>query len=88
MSFTRKRGNRKGGGAVSCECKLFKQIIQTTVRGNFSEYFFKLRMKKALEKLEHADGDMMVYRLAEMVGFADSDYFGRCFRKYTGMSFS
>ena len=64
--------------------RLFKQ--QSGV--NFSEYFFELRMKKALEKLEHADGDMMVYHLAEMVGFADPDYFGRCFRKYTGMSFS
>ena len=64
--------------------RLFKQ--QSVV--NFSEYFFELRMKKALEKLEHADGDMMVYHLAEMVGFADPDDFGRCFRKYTGMSFS
>ncbi len=64
--------------------RLFKQ--QSGV--NFSEYLFELRMKKALLRLEQGDDDLMIYHLAEMVGFSDSDYFGRCFRKYTGMSFS
>lgn len=64
--------------------RMFKQ--QSGV--NFSEYLFELRMKKAMRKLEQADEELMIYNLAEMVGFSDADYFGRCFRKYTGMSFS
>lgn len=64
--------------------RLFKQ--QSGV--NFSEYLFELRMKKALQILEHDSTNIMIYSLAELVGFTDADYFGRCFRKYTGLSFS
>lgn len=62
--------------------RIFKQQAGVT----FSECLFEIRMKKALQELEK--GDVMIYELAEKVGFTDADYFGRCFRKYTGMSFS
>lgn len=44
----------------------------------------KIRLEKACDYLK--SGDFKVYEVAEKVGIPNPDYFGRCFRKYTGMS--
>lgn len=45
-------------------------------------------MKMAMLILECGDTNIITYTLSEKVGFNDTDYFERCFRKYAGMSFS
>ncbi|MCR4787180.1 MAG: response regulator [Lachnospiraceae bacterium] len=52
---------------------------------NFVEYLTDLRMKKAI-KLAKSNYKMFV--TASEVGIPDPNYFGRCFKKYTGMSYS
>ncbi len=52
---------------------------------NFVEYLTDMRMKKAI-KLAGAGTKMFV--TASSVGIPDPNYFGRCFKKYTGVSYS
>ena len=52
---------------------------------NFVEYLTECRMEKAM-KLAEA-GKKMFLASAE-VGIPDPNYFGRCFKKYAGMSYS
>ncbi|MCR5674635.1 MAG: response regulator [Lachnospiraceae bacterium] len=52
---------------------------------NFVEYLTELRMEKAIKLA--ATGQKMFHTAAE-VGIPDPNYFGRCFKKYTGMSYS
>ena len=51
----------------------------------FVEYLTDLRMKKAMEI---AKGSVKMYQAAAEVGIPDPNYFSRCFKKYTGMSYS
>ena len=52
---------------------------------NFARYLTDLRMKKALR---YAELGYKMYQTASEVGIPDPNYFGRCFKKYTGMSYS
>ena len=52
---------------------------------NFIEYLTDLRMKKAITV---AKANVKMYRAAAEVGIPDPNYFSRCFKKYTGMSYS
>ena len=51
----------------------------------FVEYLNELRMKKAMEL---AKNGTKMYLTASEVGIPDPNYFSRCFKKYTGMSYS
>ncbi|TCD45523.1 DNA-binding response regulator [Streptococcus sp. X16XC17] len=51
------------------------------------DYLNRYRMKRAIE-LMMAQPDLKVYEIAEAVGFSDYNYFGKVFRKYTGLSFT
>lgn len=48
------------------------------------EYLNKVRIRHACDYLR--TGDWKGYEVAERVGIPNPDYFGRCFRKYMGMS--
>ena len=61
--------------------RMFK--IETGV--GFCDYLFARRMEKAVE---YADKKMLMYQTAEKVGIPDPNYFGRCFKKHTGKSYS
>ena len=50
----------------------------------FVEYLNKIRIKHACDYLK--SGNWKVYEIAEKVGIPNPDYFGRCFRKYMGIS--
>lgn len=50
----------------------------------FIEYLTKLRMEKAIWYLEETD--KKAYEIAERVGISDAAYFGKCFKKYKGVS--
>lgn len=52
---------------------------------SFGEYLFARRMEKAIE---YAQKKMLMYQAAEKVGIPDPNYFGRCFKKHTGKSYS
>ena len=52
---------------------------------SFIEYLTKVRMVKAEELAR--EGELM-YITAEKVGIPDPNYFGKCFKKYKGVSYS
>ena len=51
----------------------------------FIEYLNELRMQKAIQC---AKSGMKMYMAASEVGIPDPNYFSRCFKKYSGMSYS
>ena len=69
------------GFSASYLSRKFKQDIGT----GFVEYLTEVRMKQA-KKLAK-EGTKMFVTAAE-VGIPDPNYFGRCFKKYVGMSYS
>jgi len=72
---------QKFGFNASYLSRKFKEEVGT----GFSEYLNGIRMKQA-GKL--AKNDELMYRSAELVGILDPNYFGKCFRKYYGISYS
>ena len=52
---------------------------------NISDYITACRMEKAKKCLESR---MLMYMTAKEVGIPDPNYFGKCFKKYTGSSYS
>lgn len=52
---------------------------------SFVEYLMKCRMEQAVQL---AKRDQKMFVVANQVGIPDPNYFGRCFKKYTGVSYS
>ncbi len=69
------------GFSASYLSRRFKQETGT----NFVEYLTGCRMRKAMELALH--GNKMFWT-SEAVGIPDPNYFGRCFKKFTGQSYS
>ncbi len=69
------------GFSSSYLSRKFKQDIGM----NFVEYLTELRMKKAIEM---AKDNVKMFKTASEVGIPDPNYFSRCFKKYTGKSYS
>ena len=63
---------------------LSRKFKQETGR-NFIEYLTECRMKKAVEL---AAANVKMYKASAEVGIPDPNYFGRCFKKYTGKGYS
>ena len=63
---------------------LSRKFKQETGTG-FVEYLTEIRMKHA-KKLAESGNKMFI--TADKVGIPDPNYFGRCFKKYAGMSYS
>ena len=63
---------------------LSRKFKQETGR-NFLEYLTECRMKKAIEL---AENNVKMYKASAAVGIPDPNYFGRCFKKYTGKGYS
>lgn len=66
--------------SASYTCTFFKNETGTTLNQYITEY----RMKKAKSLL--ADPRNTVGEISSQVGYSDSNYFGKSFRKYTGLS--
>jgi two-component system response regulator YesN len=49
----------------------------------FSQYVFQVRMEMAKELIRRAN-ELKVYEISKIVGFEDSQYFSKLFKKYTG----
>ena len=52
---------------------------------SFLEYLMKCRMEHAIELKK---SNLKMFETANEVGIPDPNYFGRCFKKYTGISYS
>ena len=52
---------------------------------NFVEYLTECRMNAAMKL---AQSNMKMFNASNEVGIPDPNYFGRCFKKYVGMSYS
>lgn len=50
------------------------------------EYILQYRMEQSKELIRRTN--QKAYEIAEQVGYMDPNYFGSCFKKYTGMSIS
>lgn len=69
------------GFSSSYLSRKFKQDVGK----NFVEYLTECRMKRACEL---AKKNMKMFCTSAEVGIPDPNYFGRCFKKYTGQSYS
>ncbi|WP_127532952.1 response regulator transcription factor [Paenibacillus kobensis] len=61
-------------------CYVFKKETNMTI----NDYLTEVRMAKAKELFDR--GEKVVQTIASQVGYADANYFGKCFKKYTGIS--
>ncbi len=61
-------------------CFIFKRDTGFTI----NEYLTEYRIKKAKEFFD--GGDTLILDVADRVGYADANYFGKCFKKYYGLS--
>ncbi len=59
---------------------LFKKKKKIT----FTGFLLQIRMTKAMEMLRTTD--LKTYEVAEKTGYSSPEYFGACFKKYTGCS--
>ena len=62
----------------------FSSIFRTEVGVTFREYLNHYRIERAKELIE--ESDMMIYEIAEQVGYSDYTYFSQVFKKMTGIS--
>lgn len=62
----------------------FSTLFKKEIGCSFTEYLTDLRMKKAIQLLE--DQTIYIYEVGGYVGYSDSNYFGKVFKKYTGLS--
>ena len=69
------------GFSPSYLSRKFKQDVGM----NFVEYLTDIRMKRAIEL---AGKNVKMFKTAAEVGIPDPNYFSRCFKKYTGKSYS
>lgn len=51
---------------------------------DFIDYLTNYRMEKAKQLLISADS--LIYEISEAVGYSNSNYFSKLFKKYTGVS--
>lgn len=61
-------------------CYVFKKETSSTI----NEYLIELRMAKAKDLFDQ--GWQIVQEVAYQVGYSDANYFGKCFKKYIGLS--
>ncbi|HHV99589.1 MAG TPA: response regulator [Clostridiaceae bacterium] len=61
-------------------CFVFKRDTGITI----NEYLTKFRINKAKELMD--SGNTLILDVANRVGYADANYFGKCFKKYFGIA--
>ncbi|RIX46518.1 response regulator [Paenibacillus nanensis] len=61
-------------------CYVFKKETSCTI----NDYLTQIRMQRAKELFDQ--GFLVVQEVASRVGYSDANYFGKCFKKYAGIS--
>ncbi|MGX9844503.1 response regulator transcription factor [Streptococcus iniae] len=74
---------RNFGYSESYLYKKIKEELGITLKDYLNHY----RVKRAIQ-LMLSDSDSKVYEIALAVGFSDYNYFGKVFRRYTGLTFT
>jgi len=69
---------------VGVSCSYLSITFKEQTGVNFNDYLMRLRLAKAKELLRHTN--LKTYEIAESVGFNDSSYFIKVFKKLEGMS--
>ena len=59
--------------------------FKSEIGSSFVEYLTECRMKKAMQLANESE---KMFSIATAVGIPDPNYFGRCFKKFTGLSYS
>lgn len=68
------------------ESYLYKKIKEE-LGITLKDYLNRYRIKRSIQLLT-SNADLKVYEVAEAVGFSDYNYFGKVFRRYTGLTFT
>jgi two-component system, response regulator YesN len=71
-------------GVAGFNSTYFSTVFKKVTGENFLEYLSELRMKEARELL--CDGHLRVEDIAEKVGYSDTKYFVKLFKKSTGLT--
>ncbi|WP_413242436.1 helix-turn-helix transcriptional regulator [Paenibacillus sp. 1P07SE] len=61
-------------------CYVFKKETASTI----NDYLTQVRMQKAKELFDQ--GYLIVQDVASRVGYSDANYFGKCYKKYSGIT--
>jgi len=69
---------------LECNSRQFLRMFKSRMNTSPIDYLIQLRMNKAKERL--LTTDFTLKEIAESVGYADSYYFSRIFKKYEGVS--
>lgn len=62
----------------------FSTLFKRETGNGFNEYLTNLRMDKAKALLK--DKNIFIYEVCEYVGYTDANYFGKVFKKHSGLS--
>ncbi|WP_226681917.1 response regulator [Sutcliffiella horikoshii] len=60
------------------------QIFKKATGDSFNNYLTKVRMEKAKQMI--LEGNLLIYEIAEKVGFKNTPYFSSLFKKYMGVN--
>lgn len=63
----------------------FSRKFKEEIGRSFIDYLTSYRIEKACG---YAEQGKLMYMTAKLVGIPDPNYFGKCFKKYTGVSYS
>ncbi|TBL76238.1 AraC family transcriptional regulator [Paenibacillus thalictri] len=69
---------------LDCSTRQLLRMFKNRVSASPIDYLIQFRMDKAKERLLHTD--LTLKEIADSVGYADSYYFSRIFKKYTGFA--
>ncbi|UQZ85651.1 putative siderophore-binding lipoprotein YfiY precursor [Paenibacillus konkukensis] len=67
-----------------CSVRQLQRLFKARLQMGPMDYLIEVRMQKAQAMLRHTDASLP--HIAESVGYTDSYYFSRMFKKYTGVS--
>jgi two-component system response regulator YesN len=62
----------------------FSRLFKRCTGENFSDYLVKSRMKKAVELMQQPE--YKVYEISQMVGYKNSRYFAKIFKRFTELT--
>ena len=69
---------------VFVACSHLRYVFKKETGSTVGDYIARVRMQKAKELL--SGGNRKLSDISEMIGFTDSGYFSKCFKKYYGIS--
>ncbi len=70
--------------ALHCSARQLQRLFKARLNVGPMEYLIQVRLQQAKALLKHTNATLT--QIAEAVGYMDSYYFSRMFKKYTGMS--